>query len=74
MKSFGSIDLLSDTTAVICGGVGDVRVRTVKMFNLETDAEISCVDEDIEDAWGLATVKLGKNARPAISRRLVLQQ
>ena len=63
LKSVRSIELLSDTTAAICGEVGEARVRKVKTFSLETDTEISCIDKD---TMGLAAVPL-ENETPTLA-------
>ena len=62
-----SITLLSRNTAVISGA--EDGIQKVKSYNFQTGAELSSVN--LDDAYGVAGVKMGGNLALAVSRRLV---
>ena len=68
MDVISSIALLGDNVAVICGN--EDNITKIKDYNLETGAEI--ISHNLEDAYGLAEVKIGDKMALAVSIRLVL--
>ena len=62
-----SITLLIRNTAVISGA--EDGIQKVKSYNLQTGAELCSLN--LEDACGVAGVKLGGNLALAVARRLV---
>ena len=60
-----SMTLLNTNTAVICGF--DEHIQKVKSYNLQTGAELS--SSNLEDAYGVAGLKLGGKLALAVARR-----
>ena len=61
--TFYSLAMLSDNTGVICGD--EPWTRKIQRYDLQTGAELNCLN--LEDAWGLAEVKLGGKLALAVS-------
>ena len=62
-----SITMLLDHVAVICGE--EDGLTKIKSYNLHTGAEMICIN--LEDAFGLAEVKIGGKTALAVSLRSV---
>ena len=59
--------MLLDHVAVICGE--EDGLTKIKSYNLHTGAEMICIN--LEDAFGLAEVKIGGKTALAVSLRSV---
>ena len=69
MEISRSITFLGDHTAAISGH--EAGSNKLKSYNLQTGAELSCIDLP-PDAHGLAEVKLGGKLTLVISHRFVM--
>ena len=58
-----SLAILSDNTGVICGD--ESGTTKIKRYDLQTGVELNCLN--LEDARGLAEVKLGGKGVLAVS-------
>ena len=67
IDAVNSITLLSRNTVVICGA--EAGKQKVKSYNLQTGAELSSLN--LDDASGVAGVKLSGNLALAVARRWV---
>ena len=62
-----SITLLRDDVAVICGE--EDGFTKLKSYNLRNGAQLNCLS--LDEAFGLAEVKIGGRSALAVSLRLV---
>ena len=63
-----SITILSTNTVVVC--FEEAKTNGIMSYNLQTGAELSCVNL-LPDAHGLAEVNLGGKLALAVARRFV---